>query len=148
MAAHGQLRFPHRENGLPLVRCSNNGVTCLIDGHGRIENVFRDKSGSEYGTGTLTVEIPLLQPPKIRRTFTTVTATVRVGLRGRDNAGVCYHDCDEKTEATMKIGACCSDMKNHKPKRSASRSGTRSISARVSSPSLRSSFTLATVAMR
>ena len=50
------------ENGLPLVRCSNNGVTCLIDGRGRIENIFRDKSGSEYGTGTLTVEIPLLQP--------------------------------------------------------------------------------------
>jgi len=48
------------ENGLPLLRCANNGVTCLIDGHGRIEKIFRDAHGSEYGQGTLTVEIPLL----------------------------------------------------------------------------------------
>ena len=50
------------ENGLPLLRCANNGVTCLIDGHGRIEKIFRDQNGSEYGQGALTVEIPLLQP--------------------------------------------------------------------------------------
>ena len=47
------------ENGLPLLRCANNGVTCLIDGHGRIEKVFRDAHGSEYGSGAFTVEIPL-----------------------------------------------------------------------------------------
>src|ERR1035437_1445077 len=39
-------------------------------------------------------------------------------------------------------------MKNYKPRRSASRSRIKSISALVSSPSLRSNFTLATVAMR
>ena len=49
------------ENGLPLLRCANNGVTCLIDGHGRITKIFRDRRGSEYGQGALTVEIPLLQ---------------------------------------------------------------------------------------
>jgi apolipoprotein N-acyltransferase len=48
------------ENGVPLLRCANNGVTCLIDGHGRIEKIFRDAHGTEYGSGALTVEIPLL----------------------------------------------------------------------------------------
>jgi apolipoprotein N-acyltransferase len=48
------------ENGLPLLRCANNGVTCLIDGHGRIEDLFRDAQDSEYGPGALTVEIPIL----------------------------------------------------------------------------------------
>jgi apolipoprotein N-acyltransferase len=48
------------ENGLPLLRCANNGVTCLINGHGGIETMFRDARHSEYGRGFLTVEIPLL----------------------------------------------------------------------------------------
>ena len=45
------------ENGLPLLRCANNGVTGLIDGRGRIEKIFRDARGSEYGPGAFTVEI-------------------------------------------------------------------------------------------
>lgn len=48
------------ENGLPLLRCANNGVTCYIDGHGRVNDIFRDARGSEYGQGILTVKIPLL----------------------------------------------------------------------------------------
>ena len=48
------------ENGIPLLRCANNGVTCCIDGHGRITDLFRDPHGSEYGQGVLTVKIPLL----------------------------------------------------------------------------------------
>ncbi len=48
------------ENGVPLLRCANNGITCLIDGHGRIGKIFRDAHGSEYGPGALTVKIPLL----------------------------------------------------------------------------------------
>jgi len=47
------------ENGVPLLRCANNGVTCLINGHGRVESLFRDARNSEYGRGWLTVEIPL-----------------------------------------------------------------------------------------
>ena len=39
------------ENGVPLVRCCNNGVTCWIDAHGRVREIFRDKSGSVYGVG-------------------------------------------------------------------------------------------------
>ncbi|HEX7617223.1 MAG TPA: apolipoprotein N-acyltransferase, partial [Verrucomicrobiae bacterium] len=47
------------ENGVPLVRCCNNGVTCWIDAHGRIREIFRDKTGSVYGMGALTIDLPL-----------------------------------------------------------------------------------------
>ena len=50
------------ENGLPLLRCANNGMSCLIDGHGRIKSIFRDQYGNEYGQGALNVKIPLLSP--------------------------------------------------------------------------------------
>jgi apolipoprotein N-acyltransferase len=53
--------FRSVENGLPLIRCANNGVTCWIDGYGRVAQIFRDAHDSEYGPGFLTVEIPLLQ---------------------------------------------------------------------------------------
>src|SRR5262249_4565612 len=48
------------ENGLPLVRCSNNGLTCWIDGNGRIRQIFRDANGRIHGQGYLTANIPLL----------------------------------------------------------------------------------------
>ena len=48
------------ENGLPLLRCANTGLTCWIDAHGRIREILRDDHGTIYGPGTLTVEIPLL----------------------------------------------------------------------------------------
>jgi len=48
------------ENGLPLLRCANNGVTCLIDERGRLDPVFQDANHSEYGRGGMTVQIPLL----------------------------------------------------------------------------------------
>jgi apolipoprotein N-acyltransferase len=47
------------ENGIPLVRCANNGITCWIDGHGRVRQTFRDSSGSVYAAGSLTVDVPL-----------------------------------------------------------------------------------------
>ena len=47
------------ENGAPLVRCCNNGVTCWIDAHGRVREIFRDNSGSVYGMGVLTIDLPL-----------------------------------------------------------------------------------------
>lgn len=47
------------ENGLPLVRCSNNGLTGWVDSHGRLRQVFRDDRGSIYGPGFLAAEIPL-----------------------------------------------------------------------------------------
>jgi len=46
------------ENGLPLVCCANNGITGWIDASGRVRDVFKDKTGSVYGVGAMTVEIP------------------------------------------------------------------------------------------
>jgi apolipoprotein N-acyltransferase len=47
------------ENGLPLVRAANNGITGWIDEHGRVREIFRTAAGSEYGPGPLLMEIPL-----------------------------------------------------------------------------------------
>ncbi len=54
------------ENGVPLVRCCNNGVTCWIDANGRVREIFRDKAGGVYGPGAMTIELPL---QKHERTF-------------------------------------------------------------------------------
>jgi apolipoprotein N-acyltransferase len=54
------------ENGLPLVRCCNNGLTCWIDSRGRLREIFRDEHGSEYGVGAMTVQIPVLAPGEKR----------------------------------------------------------------------------------
>ena len=54
------------ENGLPLIRCSNNGLTCWVDAHGRLRQVFRDERGTIHGAGFLTAEIPLLAPGQKR----------------------------------------------------------------------------------
>jgi apolipoprotein N-acyltransferase len=50
------------ENGVPLVRCCNNGVTCWIDATGRRREIFRDHTGGVYGVGAMTIELPLPQP--------------------------------------------------------------------------------------
>jgi apolipoprotein N-acyltransferase len=42
------------ENGVPLVRCCNNGVTCWIDAHGAVRQIFKDNTGGIYGVGALT----------------------------------------------------------------------------------------------
>ena len=47
------------ENAVPLVRCTNNGLTCWIDAVGRLRQVFRGEEGDEYGRGFMRVEIPL-----------------------------------------------------------------------------------------
>lgn len=46
------------ENGLPMLRCCNNGLTCQIDSQGRL-TVMRDENGSVYGRGTMVVNEPL-----------------------------------------------------------------------------------------
>ena len=49
------------ENGLPLVRCANNGITCWIDRFGAMHEVaFRDAT-SVYGSGVKYASVPL--PP-------------------------------------------------------------------------------------
>ena len=47
------------ENGVPLLRCSNNGLTCWVDEHGRMRQLLRNESGSVYGAGVMRAEIPV-----------------------------------------------------------------------------------------
>jgi apolipoprotein N-acyltransferase len=54
------------ENGVPLVRCANNGLTCWIDSNGRVREIFKDKNGSVYGVGSMTIELPLSQSAENR----------------------------------------------------------------------------------
>ncbi len=54
------------ENGVPLVRSTNNGLTCWVDANGRLRKIFRDKTGSVYGVGAMTIELPLSQPGEKR----------------------------------------------------------------------------------
>ena len=47
------------ENGRPLVRCTNNGLTCWIDEFGRLRTLFRDATGNPHGEGFLFLNFPL-----------------------------------------------------------------------------------------
>jgi apolipoprotein N-acyltransferase len=55
------------ENGVPLIRCANTGITCWIDANGRWRQTYTDKSGSVYAAGFMTGTIPL--PDKHPPTF-------------------------------------------------------------------------------
>ena len=59
------------ENHLPLLRCSNNGLTCWMDAQGRLREVFRDARGTIYGPGYLTVQIPVATSQENELTFYT-----------------------------------------------------------------------------
>ena len=50
------------ENGLPLVRCANNGLTGWVDARGSIQDVFRDTDGRIYGAGFQVVTVPVHPP--------------------------------------------------------------------------------------
>jgi apolipoprotein N-acyltransferase len=54
------------ENGVPLVRCSNNGLTCWVDPCGRVKQVLDRTDHGIYGRGWLLARIPLLQPGETR----------------------------------------------------------------------------------
>ena len=50
------------ENGRPIVRCTNNGLTCWIDAFGRLRQILATEGGSVYGPGFMGFELPL--PPE------------------------------------------------------------------------------------
>jgi apolipoprotein N-acyltransferase len=56
------------ENGVPLVRCANNGLTCWIDPQGRIREI-ENAGGSIYGPGFITPKIPLRESGERVRTI-------------------------------------------------------------------------------
>lgn len=47
------------ENGVPLVRCCNNGLTCWVDANGRLHEVYFGESGNIYQAGYKIAEVPL-----------------------------------------------------------------------------------------
>ena len=56
-AAHSVLRAV--ENGLPVVRCANNGLTCWVDVRGRMHEVHFPGSTDIYRAGFKTARLPL-----------------------------------------------------------------------------------------
>ncbi len=54
------------ENGLPLVRCTNTGLTCWVDAYGRLRREFNSGGDGIYGRGFMTVRIPVLAPGEKR----------------------------------------------------------------------------------
>jgi apolipoprotein N-acyltransferase len=59
------------ENGTPLLRCSNNGLTCWVDERGRVREIFHDTEGTVYGKGFMTADIPILAGARRELTFYT-----------------------------------------------------------------------------
>jgi apolipoprotein N-acyltransferase len=47
------------ENGLPLVRCTNNGLTCWVDACGRMRAVHFEGSADVHQAGFKLVTLPL-----------------------------------------------------------------------------------------
>lgn len=56
------------ENGVPLLRCTNDGLTCWADAQGRLRQIFSAK-GSVYGAGYMIADIPLRGAGDRQQTF-------------------------------------------------------------------------------
>lgn len=57
------------ENGIPLVRCANNGITCWVDPQGRVFGTGFDSGASPYGEGIKHFRIPVDTLHSTSRTF-------------------------------------------------------------------------------
>ncbi len=52
------------ENGVALVHCTNNGLTCWIDAHGRLYPSYFGSAQDIYGAGYAAIEVPLRGPDR------------------------------------------------------------------------------------
>ena len=57
------------ENGVPLLRCANNGLTCLVDRRGCIAEAITDERDAIYGPGFMVSNIRLVTSDDTPRTF-------------------------------------------------------------------------------
>jgi apolipoprotein N-acyltransferase len=57
------------ENGVPLVRCANNGITCWVTPQGQMRDVYLPGTLDAYGAGFKLVQVPLLGGKKREPTF-------------------------------------------------------------------------------
>jgi apolipoprotein N-acyltransferase len=57
------------ENGVPLLRCANNGLTCWVDQRGAMHEVYFPGSADIYRAGYKTANVPLPAPGKWPPTF-------------------------------------------------------------------------------
>ena len=47
------------ENGVPLLRACNNGITAAVDSLGRLQGAFHEKGNYEWSRGALVIEMPI-----------------------------------------------------------------------------------------
>lgn len=57
------------ENGIPLVRCTNNGLTCWVDATGRLHDIYFDGSKNIYAAGWIMANVPI-RPDHSSRSLT------------------------------------------------------------------------------
>ena len=58
--------FRSVENGVPLVRCANDGLTCWIDSSGRLREMLEKPPHDIYSAGYLVARVPILFPGEKR----------------------------------------------------------------------------------
>ncbi len=56
--------FRALETGVPLIRCTNNGLTCWIDPYGNVHEVYFGDSTDVYGEGFKTAEVTIRNLPQ------------------------------------------------------------------------------------